>query len=86
MCVCVCVCVCVYVRERERERERETVDPTISQLGWMPRCPANALLFSTAALVDSAKVSNVFSGHGSTTPIKTDLAWTGQIRASLLII
>lgn len=60
-------------------REREIPDPTISQLGWVPKCPANMLFFGNATLIESTKVSDRFSGPGATTPIKPDLAWAGRL-------
>ena len=70
---------------RETDREKETLDPTMSQLGWMARFPANFLFLGNAALIDSTKVSNVFSGHGATTVIKTDSASAAHLTQTELI-
>lgn len=57
----------------------KALGPTASQLGWVPWCPANTLFFGNATLIDSAKMSNVSSGPGATTAIKTDLTWAGNL-------
>ena len=71
--------------ERETDREEETLDPTLSQLGWMARFPASFPFLGNAALIDSTKVSNGFSGHGATTAIKTDSASAVHLTQTELI-
>ena len=70
---------------RETDREKETLDPTLSQLGWTARFPAILLFLGNAALIDSTKVSNAFSGHGATTAVKTDSASAAHLTQTELI-